>query len=65
MAAKFKFLLLYFLSWVLFFDCLRILFLIYHSAKTKELPFSTIAATFWYGLGPRGPKAPHNDQASP
>jgi 16S rRNA G966 N2-methylase RsmD len=22
-------------------------------------------ATFWYGLGPRGPKAPHNDQASP
>ena len=22
-------------------------------------------ATFWYGLGPGGPKAPHNDQASP
>jgi 16S rRNA (guanine966-N2)-methyltransferase len=22
-------------------------------------------ATFWYGLGPRGPKGPHNDQASP
>src|SRR5687767_6908167 len=50
MAAKFKFLILYFLSWVLFFDCLRLLFLIYHSSKTKELPFSTVAATFWYGL---------------
>ena len=50
MAAKFKFLLLYFLSWVLFFDCLRILFLVYHSSKTKGLPFSTVAATFWYGL---------------
>jgi 16S rRNA (guanine966-N2)-methyltransferase len=22
-------------------------------------------ATFWYGLGPGGPEAPHNDQASP
>lgn len=22
-------------------------------------------ATFWYGLGPKSPKAPHNDQASP
>jgi 16S rRNA G966 N2-methylase RsmD len=22
-------------------------------------------ATFWYGLGPKSPKIPHNDQASP
>ena len=50
MAAKFKFLILYYLSWVLFFDFLRLLFLVYHSSKTKELPFSTTVATFWYGL---------------
>ncbi|MEO5563865.1 MAG: sulfatase-like hydrolase/transferase [Chitinophagaceae bacterium] len=50
MVAKFKFLLLYFLSWVVFFDGLRLLFLLYHFAKTRELSFSTITATFWYGL---------------
>jgi phosphoglycerol transferase MdoB-like AlkP superfamily enzyme len=50
MASKFKFLILYFISWVVFFDGLRLLFLLYHSSKTKELPFSTAAATFWHGL---------------
>lgn len=50
MAAKFKFLLLYFLSWIIFFDLLRIVFLIYHFDKTKHLSFSTILSSFWYGL---------------
>lgn len=50
MASKFKFLLLYFLSWVVFFDLLRIIFLIYHSDKTKQLSFDTILSAFWYGL---------------
>lgn len=50
MASKFKFLLLYFLTWVVFFDVLRLVFLLYHLDKTKQLHFSTIVATFWYGL---------------
>jgi phosphoglycerol transferase MdoB-like AlkP superfamily enzyme len=50
MASKFKFLLLYFLTWVVFFDVLRLIFLLYHLDKTKQLHFSTIMATFWYGL---------------
>jgi phosphoglycerol transferase MdoB-like AlkP superfamily enzyme len=50
MAAKFKFLLIYFLSWVVFFDLLRIVFLIYHFDKTKHLSFNTILSSFWYGF---------------
>ncbi|MGZ8539864.1 MAG: LTA synthase family protein [Chitinophagaceae bacterium] len=50
MAAKFKFLLIYFLSWVVFFDLLRIVFLFYHFDKTKHLPFTTILSSFWYGF---------------
>jgi phosphoglycerol transferase MdoB-like AlkP superfamily enzyme len=50
MAAKFKFLLLYFISWVIFFDLLRLVFLVYHLDKTKQLDFSTIISSFWYGL---------------
>src|SRR5687768_1850128 len=50
MAAKFKFLLLYFISWVIFFDLLRLVFLVYHLDKTKQLDFSTIISSFLYGL---------------
>jgi len=50
MAAKFKFLLFYFISWIIFFDLLRIVFLAYHLDKTKNLDFSTIISSFWYGL---------------
>jgi len=50
MASKFKFLLFYFLAWVIFFDILRLVFLLYHLDKTRQLHFSTIMATFWYGL---------------
>ena len=50
MAAKFKFLLLYFISWVIFFDLLRIVFLAYHLGKTKQLGFGTIISSFWYGM---------------
>jgi phosphoglycerol transferase MdoB-like AlkP superfamily enzyme len=50
MTAKFKFLVLYFLSWIIFFDLLRIVFIAYHFDKTKSLSFSTILGSFWYGL---------------
>jgi phosphoglycerol transferase MdoB-like AlkP superfamily enzyme len=50
MAAKFKFLVIYFLSWVVFFDLMRMIFLFYHFDKTKYLSFSTIISSFWYGL---------------
>ncbi|HTD93974.1 MAG TPA: sulfatase-like hydrolase/transferase [Chitinophagaceae bacterium] len=50
MAAKFKFLLLYFLSWVIFFDLMRLIFLVYHSGKASSLSVSTWLLTFWYGL---------------
>ena len=50
MTAKFKFLLIYFLSWVVFFDLMRIAFQRYPLKKTKTLSFNTILSTFWYGL---------------
>ena len=50
MVAKLKFLLLYFLSWVIFFDLMRIVFLAYHFDKTRHLPLNTILSAFWYGL---------------
>ncbi|HKO78842.1 MAG TPA: hypothetical protein VJU78_00535, partial [Chitinophagaceae bacterium] len=50
MAAKFKFLLIYFFSWVIFFDLLRIVFLLYHINKTKHLSSGAIFSSFWYGL---------------
>lgn len=50
MAAKFKFLLIYFLSWIIFFDLMRIVFFFYHFGKTKNLSFNTILSSFWYGL---------------
>jgi phosphoglycerol transferase MdoB-like AlkP superfamily enzyme len=50
MAAKFKFLLIYFLAWIIFFDLMRVVFLCYHFGKTKNLPFITIISSFWYGL---------------
>jgi phosphoglycerol transferase MdoB-like AlkP superfamily enzyme len=50
MLSKLKFILLYYLTWVIFFDLLRVIFLIYHANKTSELSFSTALATCWYGL---------------
>lgn len=50
MLQKFRFLLFYFLSWIIFFDLMRIAFLLYHFDKTKHLSFSTIISAFWYGL---------------
>lgn len=50
MWSKLKFLFYYFLSWVVLFELLRVVFLVYHSGKTRDLPFSTVLATCWYGL---------------
>jgi phosphoglycerol transferase MdoB-like AlkP superfamily enzyme len=50
MLGRIKFLLLYYLAWLGFFEIARLVFLLYHFTKTKELSFGTAAATFWYGL---------------
>jgi phosphoglycerol transferase MdoB-like AlkP superfamily enzyme len=50
MAARLKFLFLYFISWILLFDLMRLVFLFYHAGKTKQLSFPTILSSFWYGL---------------
>src|SRR5436190_3580187 len=50
MAAKFKFLLVYFLSWIIFFDLMRLVFLAYHFDKTTQLSFKTLISSFLYGL---------------
>ena len=50
MGAKFKFLLIYFFSWIFFFDLLRIVFMLYHFDKTRHLSVITIVSSFWYGL---------------
>jgi phosphoglycerol transferase MdoB-like AlkP superfamily enzyme len=50
MFGRIKFLLLYFFSWVLFFEVARVLFLVYHSAQTKELSAATILGSLWHGM---------------
>lgn len=50
MASKFKFLLLYFISWVLLFELMRGVFMLYHLDKTSQLSFGTILSAMWYGL---------------
>ncbi|RYY57141.1 MAG: alkaline phosphatase family protein [Chitinophagaceae bacterium] len=49
MGAKFKFLLVYYFSWFVFFDLMRVLFLLYHADKTAGLTGGEIARTFLYG----------------
>ncbi|TCZ74575.1 LTA synthase family protein [Flaviaesturariibacter aridisoli] len=46
MPARLRFLLLYFLSWTLFFEAARLLFLL---LQGKALPAGTFAGTLWYG----------------
>lgn len=50
MIAKLKFLLFYFLAWVIFFDVLRLVFLVWYWSKTKQLSFGTVLGTFGHGL---------------
>lgn len=50
MPGRLKFLASYFLFWVLFFQCARLVFILYHFSKASELPFSTMALSFWHGL---------------
>lgn len=50
MATKLKFLLFYFLTWVVLFELLRIVFLAYHWSDTHHLSFSTALGTLGYGV---------------
>src|SRR5438270_8144723 len=50
MIGRLKFLLVYFSTWVLFFEVARVLFLMYHAAQTKELGAATILGSLWHGL---------------
>jgi phosphoglycerol transferase MdoB-like AlkP superfamily enzyme len=50
MAGRIKFLFLYLLTWVFFFQLARIIFLVSESVQTKLLPAHTIVSSFLYGL---------------
>lgn len=50
MLARVKFLLLYFLFWVLWFQLTRLLFLVYNYSASKELSATEKALSFVYGL---------------
>ena len=50
MISKFKFFILYFLTWVLFFELMRVVFMLYHMDKTSQLSVGTILSAMWYGL---------------
>jgi hypothetical protein len=50
MTGKLKFLLLYLLSWVLFFQFARGFFLLYQLKQTKLLSFETVFYSFLYGI---------------
>lgn len=50
MLRRLIFLLLYWLTWVVFFQIARAVFLVYHLSDTRELPLKTSLLTFLYGL---------------
>lgn len=50
MGGRFKFLLLYLFWWIIFFECARLLFLLYHFSETRQLPLSSVLLSFVYGL---------------
>jgi phosphoglycerol transferase MdoB-like AlkP superfamily enzyme len=50
MLRRLLFLLLYWLTWVVFFQVARAVFLVYHLSHTRELPLKTSLLTFLYGL---------------
>ena len=50
MLARLKFLLFYFVIWVIFFEAARLLFLFYNFSEAKELSFQTNALSFLHGL---------------
>src|SRR5215471_13117267 len=50
MLRKILFLLVYFFSWVIFFEIARVFFLISTSAYAKEVSASLKIQTLWYGL---------------
>lgn len=50
MLRRLLFLLFYGLTWVLFFQAARAVFLVYHLSHTRELPLKTSLLTFLYGL---------------
>jgi len=50
MLSRLKFLLGYFLSWIIIFELFRLLFLLYHIDATRQLSFFTVLGTFFYGL---------------
>lgn len=50
MWAKIKFLTLYYLSWLVFFEGMRALFIGYHAQKAAQIPSHSWLASFWYGL---------------
>lgn len=50
MLARIRFLLFYFLFWVIWFQAARLLFLGYNFNASKELSLAEKALSFWYGL---------------
>lgn len=50
MLRRLLFLLLYWLTWIVFFQVARAVFLVYHLSHTRELPLQTSLLTFLYGL---------------
>lgn len=50
MLSKLKFLLFYYIGWLVFFECMRLVFVLYHVKKTAGIPFFSILGSFWHGL---------------
>ena len=50
MLGRLKFILYYWIIWILFFQLCRLLFVLYHTKQTSQLPFKTTFLSFIYGL---------------
>jgi phosphoglycerol transferase MdoB-like AlkP superfamily enzyme len=50
MAGRIKFLLFYLLTWILFFEFGRVIFVLSQSAAAKQVPVRTILFSFFYGM---------------
>jgi phosphoglycerol transferase MdoB-like AlkP superfamily enzyme len=50
MTGRLKFLFVYYIAWIFFFELSRLLFLLYNFSEARKLSLSTSSLSFWYGM---------------
>src|SRR3954471_23629337 len=50
MIGRLKFIIVYFIAWIFFFELSRLLFLLYNFSEARKLSFTTSLLSLWYGM---------------